>query len=440
MKLVIEDDQGSRREVALDRDEITIGRREDNVVHLPDRNVSRRHARLLRKEGSVLLEDLRSANGTRVNGVRISEPVSIANGDLVRIGDYGVALRPDEVPLEVPLPGTMPPEPPAALRGDVLADTAPHPLVAAPVEIVEEVAPAPTAAAVAELEPPVRRSRRALGVVILGLVLGLGGALVLRAQIRQNEASRLRSAVPPPPTPEVVAEPPPPTPVEPPPLELTPPTVPASRPSTATEWMAAARSAAEARDFDRALRLLSSVRDRSFQAEAQTLRRTWRAEAVAARAVRSARKELDSGRPSGALRKLEPAKNSRAWAPEVAELRTEITAALKSPRKPQARVASAADVERLYREGKTLYDTGNVGEAAGRFERCLSLDRNQPRCHLMLASSYARGGDTGRAEAHYRRFLALASADDPAVPRVKKFLEDSDAEKKARASSATPQR
>ena len=440
MKLVIEDDQGSRREVALDRDEITIGRREDNVVHLPDRNVSRRHARLLRKEGSVLLEDLRSANGTLVNGVRITEPVPLGNGDLVRIGDYGVAVRPDEVPLEIPLPRTTAPEPPAALRGDVLADTAPHPLVAAPVEIVEEVAPAPTAAPVAELEPPVRRSRRALGVVILGLVLGLGGALMLRAQIRENEASRLRSAVPPPPTPEVVAEPPPPMPAEPPPLELTPPTVPASRPSTATEWMAAARSAAEARDFDRALRLLASVRDRSFQAEAQTLRRTWRAEAVAGRAVRTARKELDSGRPSGALRRLEPAKNSRAWAPEVAELRTEITAALKSPRKSQARVATAADVERLYREGKTLYDNGNVGEAAGRFERCLSLDRNQPRCHLMLASSYARGGDTGRAEAHYRRFLALASADDPAVPRVKKFLEDSDAEKKARASSATPQR
>jgi tetratricopeptide (TPR) repeat protein len=440
MKLVIEDDQGSRREVPLDRDEITIGRREDNVVHLPDRNVSRRHARLLRKEGSVLLEDLRSANGTLVNGVRITEPVPLGNGDLVRIGDYGVAVRPDEVPLEMPLLQTTAPEPPAALRGDVLADTAPHPLVAAPVEIIEEAAPAPTAAAVAELEPPVRRSRRALGVAILGLVLGLGAALLLRAQIRDNEASRLRSAVPPPPTPEVVAEPPPPTPAEPPPLELTPPTVPASRPSTATEWMAAARSAAEARDFDRALRLLSSVRDRSFQAEAQALRRTWRAEAVAGRAVRSARKELDSGRPSGALRKLEPAKNSRAWAPEVAELRAEITAALKSPRKPQARAATAADVERLYREGKTLYDNGNVGEAAGRFERCLSLDRNQPRCHLMLASSYARGGDTGRAEAHYRRFLALASADDPAVPRVKKFLEDSDAEKKARASSATPQR
>jgi len=429
MKLVIEDDEGQRREVPLDRDEITIGRREDNLVHLPDRNVSRRHARLVRRDGTLLLEDLRSANGTMVNGVRISEPVPLADGDLVRIGDYGVALRADAMPLEVPLPRTAVPEP-AAVRGDVLADTAPHPLVVSVVEAPEEP--------VEELPPPARRSRRALGVMIAGLVLGLGFALLLRG--RDVERTTVRAAVPAPPTPEVVAEPPPPSPAEPPPLELTPPTVPAARPSTATEWMAAARAAAEARDFDRALRMLASVRDHSYQAEVQTLRRTWRAEATAGRAVRIARRELDQGRASAALKRLEPARNSRAWAPEVAELRTEISAALKAPRKPPARAASAADVERLYREGKALYDGGNVGEAAGRFERCLVLDRNHPRCHLMLATSYARAGDTGRAESHYRRFLALASADDPAVPRVKKFLEDSDAEKKARASSAIPQR
>ena len=221
MKLVIEDDEGRRREVPLDREEITIGRRKDNLVHLPDRNVSRRHARLLQRDGSVLLEDLRSANGTLVNGIRITETVPLADGDLVRIGDYGVALRPDGVPLETPLPRTAMPEPPAALRGDVLADTAPHPLVVGVVDGAEPIA---------EVPPPARRSRRALGVVILGLVLGLGGALLLR--VRDGDASRVRSAVPPPPTPEVVAEPPPPSPAEPPPLELTPPTVATTRPST----------------------------------------------------------------------------------------------------------------------------------------------------------------------------------------------------------------
>jgi len=430
MKLVIEDDEGHRREIPLDREEITIGRREDNVVHLPERNVSRRHARLVHRGGTLLLEDLRSANGTHVNGMRISEQVPLGDGDLVRIGDYGVALRPDGVPLEVPLPRTAADEPEGFPRTDVLADTAPHPLVAAAAEPAVEV----------ELPVGVQRrgGRRALMVVGLGLLLGLGGALLLRA--RSGDASRARSAVPPPPTPEVVEEIMPSPADEPPTLELTPPTVPASRPSTATEWLAAARTAAEARDFDRALRMLGLVRDHAFQAEVQTLRRTWRAEAAAGRAVKSARKELDRGRPGGALKALEAARGSRAWASEASELRAEATAALRGARRPPPRGASASDVDRLYREGKTLYDAGSVGEAAVLFERCLTLDRQHPRCHLMLATSYARGGDTGRAELHYRRFLDLASADDPAVPRVKKFLEDSDAQKKARASSAMPQR
>src|SRR5215475_2925474 len=139
MKLVIEDDDGSRREIPLDRDEITIGRREDNLVHLPERNVSRRHARLFQKNGTVLLEDLRSANGTLVNGVRITEAVALLDGDLVRIGDYGVALRPDEIPLDTPLPRTVVPEPLPGSRGDVLADTAPHPLVVGVVDADEPV-------------------------------------------------------------------------------------------------------------------------------------------------------------------------------------------------------------------------------------------------------------------------------------------------------------
>src|SRR5262249_21093126 len=320
MKLVIEDDEGRRREVPLDRDEITIGRREDNLVHLPERNVSRRHARLVQRDGTVLLEDLRSANGTLVNGVRITEAVPLGDGDLVRIGDYGVALRPEGVPLEIPLPRTPVAEVPAALRSDVLADTAPHPLV---VGVVDDAEP------VVEVTAPARRSRRALGGVILGLVLGLGGALILPQ--RDGGSSRVWGPPPPPPPPEVVAEPPPPSPAEPPPLELTPPTVPAARPSTATEWMAAARAAAEARDFDQALRMLGSVRDRSYQAEAQTLRRTWRAEATAGRAVKAARRELELGKASAASRKLEPARNSRAWAPEGAGLRTGIAAAPQSP-------------------------------------------------------------------------------------------------------------
>jgi tetratricopeptide (TPR) repeat protein len=432
MKLIIEDAEGGRREVPLDREELTFGRREDNFVHLPERNVSRRHARLCRREGGFVLEDLHSSNGTRVNGVRITEPIELHDGDLVTIGDYGVALRPDDFTLNMPLVPPPPQEEAPAVRPEGLADTAPHPLVPQP-----EVQPVPAGPAASA-----HRRKRTVVASAVGLVLGLAAALVLRARL-DDASTRAHATAPPPPVQiqeTMEAEPPPPpSDAEPPALEITPPTV-AQHPSTSTEWLAAARATADQRDFDRALKLLASVRDRAYQADVQTSRRIWRAEAAAGRAVKAARHELDRGRPSVALRQLEGAKSSRAWAPEVAQLRSEIEAALKVPKKGRARAAAPAELERLYREGKALYDSGNLPGAITRFDRCLALDASFSRCHLMLATSLARGGNTELAETHYRRFLELASADDPAVPRVKKFLEDSDAQKKARAASAIPQR
>jgi pSer/pThr/pTyr-binding forkhead associated (FHA) protein len=413
MKLVIEDEEGRRREVPLDRDEITIGRREDNVVHLPERNVSRLHARLLRRNGEVLLEDLRSANGTRVNGVRILEgTVPLHSGDVVGIGDYGVALRPDDAPLDAPVSPDPMEETAPAIRTDVLADTAPHPLV--------QAEPTPPTE-----PPPARHGRRlTVGMVVVGAVLGLAVAFLLRALSAEE---RPRQVVPPP------------TPIEPPPIELSPPTL-AQRPSTPTEWLATARAAAAGREFDRAVRLLGSVHDPVYQGEVQSLRKTWKAEAAVGRTVQAARMELERGRPTVAQRKVDSIRATRAWAPEVAVLRADIAAALKAPKKGRNRPSGSENAEQLYREGKALYDAGDAREATAKFERCLGLDARQPRCHLMLASASVRTGDTARAEVHYRRFLELAAPDDPAVPRVKKFLEDSDAQKKARDASASPQR
>ena len=430
MKLVIEDDEGNRREVPLDRDEITIGRKDDNVVHLPERNVSRLHARLLRKDGVVLLEDLQSANGTSVNGVRIQETVQLNSGDVVRIGDYGVALRPDDAPLDAPVLQDPMEDTAPVIHTDVMADTAPHPLV----PLVAPEAPATP-------EPAPARVPRKLtaGVVGVGLVIGLAVALFLRAWTAEQTA-RPRQVAPPPEAPAAASqELPPPAASEPPPMELSPPTV-AQRPSTPTEWLASARAAAVARDFDRALRMLGSVRDPAYQGEVQTLRKTWRSEAAAGRTIQAARAELERGRPGAASRKLDGARSSRAWAPEVAVLRADIAASMKAPKKGRSRPAAGENVEQLYREGKALYDAGDAREATTRFEHCLALDARQPRCHLMLASASVRTGDSVRAEVHYRRFLELASPDDPAVPRVKKFLEDSDAQKKARDASASPQR
>lgn len=94
-KLVISDDEGKTTVVPLVRDEITIGRKEGNTIRLTERNVSRRHARLRKADGSYVLEDLGSYNGVRINGRRLEaeSTTPLQPGDQVVIGDYVIALQ-----------------------------------------------------------------------------------------------------------------------------------------------------------------------------------------------------------------------------------------------------------------------------------------------------------------------------------------------------------
>jgi pSer/pThr/pTyr-binding forkhead associated (FHA) protein len=93
MKLIIEDDEGRKTVVPVVREEITIGRQDGNTIRLTERNVSRRHARLVKENGSLVIEDLGSYNGVRVNGEKISSPTAIKEGDLVEIGDYDLGIQ-----------------------------------------------------------------------------------------------------------------------------------------------------------------------------------------------------------------------------------------------------------------------------------------------------------------------------------------------------------
>jgi diguanylate cyclase (GGDEF)-like protein len=69
----------------LSGDHIEIGRVAKNAIHLPFEGVSRLHARLLLKQGKYFLEDLASANGTFVQGTRISTH-ALSDGDVVQFG------------------------------------------------------------------------------------------------------------------------------------------------------------------------------------------------------------------------------------------------------------------------------------------------------------------------------------------------------------------
>ena len=92
-KLIIEDDAGKQIIVPFAKDVITIGRKEGNTIRLTERNVSRKHARLSKENGHVVVEDLSSYNGIKLNGERISGRMQVAEGDTIQIGDYHLAIH-----------------------------------------------------------------------------------------------------------------------------------------------------------------------------------------------------------------------------------------------------------------------------------------------------------------------------------------------------------
>lgn len=98
-KLTIEDDQANKTVVHLVRDEYSVGRAEDNTVRLTERNISRRHARLIRRGDRWVLQDNKSYNGCYVNGQRLGEPQELSHGDLIQLGDYRLEVH-DEALLE----------------------------------------------------------------------------------------------------------------------------------------------------------------------------------------------------------------------------------------------------------------------------------------------------------------------------------------------------
>ena len=76
-------------------DVVLIGRGSDQVP-LTDQTISRRHAELRVENGTWMLVDLNSANGTYVNGVRIEKPLRLKHGDQIRLGSTLLVYGGDE--------------------------------------------------------------------------------------------------------------------------------------------------------------------------------------------------------------------------------------------------------------------------------------------------------------------------------------------------------
>ncbi|WP_298847144.1 FHA domain-containing protein [Clostridium sp.] len=67
-------------------DQLTIGRKADNLLILGDKYVSSEHARIYLKNTDYILQDLRSTNGTMLNNKPVKDTVYIKKGDVIKIG------------------------------------------------------------------------------------------------------------------------------------------------------------------------------------------------------------------------------------------------------------------------------------------------------------------------------------------------------------------
>ncbi|HTB60290.1 MAG TPA: ATPase, T2SS/T4P/T4SS family [Polyangia bacterium] len=93
IKLTLTEKNGEPRLLTFDKDEITIGRVSGNDIVLAKGNVSKKHSRFtVRSPGQIEVADLKSTNGTYVNGRKIGSPMLLSASDRVYVGDFLISI------------------------------------------------------------------------------------------------------------------------------------------------------------------------------------------------------------------------------------------------------------------------------------------------------------------------------------------------------------
>jgi pSer/pThr/pTyr-binding forkhead associated (FHA) protein len=115
--------------IDLDKDLTLIGRDEDCDIRLEQKGVSKLHCVVVKTDGLLLLRDLGSTNGTRVNGQRVRRAALLPN-DQLGIANisfqvkFGAELEEELAP---PPPMESPPQAKPPLKRNLLPDVYPDP-------------------------------------------------------------------------------------------------------------------------------------------------------------------------------------------------------------------------------------------------------------------------------------------------------------------------
>jgi len=135
--IILTEKGGPTQRLDFEVEEITVGRVDENDICLPKGNVSKKHTKIVVKDGKIIVLDLKSTNGTYVNGKKLAGPQVIQPSDKVYIGDFILNVEPPD--LAVPgesadggdapaaTPGTAEDDAPVYTGGDATRRVAGYP-------------------------------------------------------------------------------------------------------------------------------------------------------------------------------------------------------------------------------------------------------------------------------------------------------------------------
>lgn len=111
--VTISEKGGQQSQHEFSKPEITIGRMKGNDIVLPKGNVSKQHTRVFFRDGQAYIVDLKSTNGTYVNGRKVTSEQLISASDKIYIGDFILQITPQPSRAQSAGPPS-PPKPPGA--------------------------------------------------------------------------------------------------------------------------------------------------------------------------------------------------------------------------------------------------------------------------------------------------------------------------------------
>ena len=167
-KLIMSLDNAVIREVSLEKERVTIGRKAHNDIQIDNLAVSGEHALIVTILKDSFLEDLGSTNGTLVNGNPVKKHI-LQNNDVIEIGKYKLKYQTEAqtgqtsvadfektMVLRAPVgkPSQPPPAPAAGLSDtQIKPGAAPQPALAPAYAAAHAPSPAPAATAAPSHSP-----------------------------------------------------------------------------------------------------------------------------------------------------------------------------------------------------------------------------------------------------------------------------------------------